>query len=84
MGNRADGESEGAMQIALRFFGLSGKPTVGPMKLAAVLIVVGAACMAPGRHTIAFPIGGVLWLLGAVIAIRGWIRLQRLGRTKPN
>jgi hypothetical protein len=69
----------------LRFFGLSGQPGAASMGLAAVLIVAGAAVLAVApRHGIAVAIGAALWLVGAVIAIRGWLRIMRDQRTKSN
>jgi hypothetical protein len=82
-GRRGD-DWQSAMRVALRWFGLSDKPNVGPLRLAAVLIVVGAALMAATRHSVAFYIGAVLFLIGAVIAARGWARLMRFRQTKSN
>jgi hypothetical protein len=36
-----------------------------------------------GRSAIGY-IGGLLWIVGAVISVRGWIRLMRLRTSKPN
>jgi hypothetical protein len=83
MEDRRHGEWRTGMQMALRWFGLSGKPNVGPMRLAAVLIVLGAALIAvAGRGAIGY-IGGLLWIVGAVISVRGWFLLMRL-RAKSN
>jgi hypothetical protein len=85
MQGKHDEDGLSAMQIALRFFGLSGKPNVAPWKLAAGLIVAGAAVLAVApRHSIAIYMGALLWLAGAGIAIGGWMRLQRLRPPKSN
>jgi hypothetical protein len=77
MGDRRDGQRV-AIQTAARWFGLSGKPEMGPMRLAVVLVVLGALLMvAPARSVVGF-IGAALWVVGVVIALRGWFRLMRL------
>jgi hypothetical protein len=71
------------MQIALRWFGLAGNPSIGPMRLAAVMIVLGAVLLAAsGKNAIGL-IGAALWVVGAVIALCGWVRLMHL-RAKSN
>jgi hypothetical protein len=84
MEDRRSGEWRTAMQNALRWFGLAGNPNVGPMRLAAVLIVLGAALIAAGGRGVIGYLGGGLWVAGAVIVVRGWIRLMRFRATKPN
>jgi hypothetical protein len=71
-------ERRSALQRSLRLFGLSGKPGDRALGLAAILIVVGAALLATSPHQgIATTGGATLWLLGAAIAIRGWLRIMR-------
>jgi len=71
-------ERKSAMQRSLRLFGLSGKPGGRSPGLAAILIVVGAALPAAFPHQGTATTGGAaLWLLGAAIAIRGWVLIMR-------
>jgi hypothetical protein len=71
-------ERRSAMQRSLRLFGLSGKPGGRSLGLAAILIVAGAALLAAFPHQrTATTVGAVLWLIGAAIAIRGWLRIMR-------
>jgi protein-S-isoprenylcysteine O-methyltransferase Ste14 len=69
------------MQRGLRIFGLEDKPGSASLGLAAVLIVVGAVLLAAfPRQDVATAVGAVLWLIGAAIAVRGWVRIMRLRR----
>jgi hypothetical protein len=68
-----------AMHRGLGIFGLSDKPGGASFAVAAILIVIGAALLAAlPAQGIATNAGGLLWLAGAVIALRGWVRLMRL------
>jgi hypothetical protein len=82
--DRRGSEWRTAMQNASRWFGLSGNPNVGPMPLSAVLVVLGAALLAVGGRGAIGYLGGGLWIVGAVIAVRGWVRLMHLRANKPN
>jgi hypothetical protein len=73
-----------AIRKASRWFGLSGHPNVGAMRLAAVLIVLGAALLAAGGRAPIGYLGGGMWIIGAVIAARGYVRLMRSRATKPS
>ncbi len=71
-------ERSRAIQRSLRLFGLSGKPGKRSLVLAAILIVVGAALLAAFPHQgAATTVGAILWLMGAAVAIRGWVRIMR-------
>jgi hypothetical protein len=74
-------EWRSAMQRGLRIFGLEDKPGAAPLGLAAVLIVLGAVLLAAfPRQDVATAAGAVVWLTGAAIAVRGWVRIIRLRR----
>jgi hypothetical protein len=60
------------LAVALRWFGLSGEP--GPMWLVAVFVVVGAVLLDVGYWTTDIA-GAWLWLSGAIMAIRGLVRV---------
>jgi hypothetical protein len=83
MKGKGGSEWRSATQLAMRRFGLSDARGAGPVRLAAVLIVLGAALLATGTH-VAAAVGAVLWLAGAVIAVRAWIVLERMRRTKSS
>jgi hypothetical protein len=71
-------ERRSAIQQSLRLFGLSGKPGGRSLGLAAILIVVGAALLAAFPHQgTATTVGAILWLIGAAVAMRGWLRIMR-------
>jgi hypothetical protein len=77
MEDRKDGEWRTALNATLRWLGLSGNPRVGPMRLAVVLVVLGAALLALPRGNPLGYVGGAMWIAGALIAVRGWLRLMR-------
>ncbi len=72
-----DREWRTALNRTLRWFGLSGNPRVGPMRLAVVLVVVGAALLAVPRGNPLGYVGAAMWIAGALIAVIGWFRLMR-------
>ncbi len=72
-------EWRSAVERGVRMLGLSGKPGGGSLGAAAILIVAGAALLAAfPRQGTATVVGGVVWLTGAALAIRGWVRIMRL------
>jgi len=79
LGERCRRHANGrARYSGLRLFGLSGKPGGRSLGLAAILIVIGAALLAAFPHqSAATTAGAALWLMGAAIAIRGWLRIMR-------
>lgn len=73
-----------AIQRASSWFGLADSPanTSGQARLAAALIVVGAALMASHGGSVIDDLGGMAWIVGAVLAAHSWLELARTGPSR--
>jgi hypothetical protein len=84
MQSRRGEEWRHATQIVGRRAGLWGKPKVAPWTLIAALFLASAALLALSpSDSVGTYLGAALWLIAAFMAIRGWIRLDRVRRGKP-